>query len=111
MTNIYEVVFYGIVGSTICAVNLVLYYKKTNKFNESPKLLQNKLISTTSLQSFEQFLKIESGETTLKKVYSNEICPHCGVILNLKSIYPRYFAFDNNICEKCYNKMMINTRK
>lgn len=108
MTIIYEVVFYGIAAGLICVVNLAIYYK--NKFNDKPKLLQNKLTTTTSLQSFEQFQKIESGEATLKQVYSNGNCPHCGIILDLKSINPRYFAFDRNICGGCYSKMMKNAR-
>ena len=98
-----EFAFYGFIVSLICLVNLTFYCK--TRSNVKSKKKSEKIYYSLSLESFEE-LHIETGEKKSENVYSNGNCPHCGEFINLNSHNPRYFAFDCNICSKCYWKLM-----
>ena len=108
MSNFIEIAFYGLSISFVCAINLAYLLKRNY---EKPKTAEKvKIRSSESLMSFEQFQKIESGECSLRQVYSNDECPHCGSFIDLSPKKARYFAFDRNICGKCFSSMMKKAR-
>lgn len=108
----YEIVFCGLAFSVICIFKLM--YFSGNDDTEKKQKIKNpeyRLRSSQSLKTFEQFHKIESGSSTLREVYSNGDCSHCGRYLDLNSFKARYFAFDSNICQVCYGKLMNKYHK
>ena len=109
MTFMFEIALYGLAVSFVFVINLACYYK--SKQSEKVKMTKNKLCSSPSLSSFENIQNIEDGQHTLRQVYSNGNCPHCGEYINLNSINARYFAFDCNICKTCYWKFMKKAGK
>lgn len=70
-------------------------------------LSQLNLSDKKLINNYNNFINsIESGKNKFESAYSNKRCPHCNIYLTMDPNYQLYFAYDQNICQTYYLKLI-----